>query len=144
MNGNGRAGRTSFADGVARVHTVTEAHAFAGSGGHLNEFLEPQELATLLAEADLTYVAHGAPDRLFGDISPRLKNLSDRACQAGLEFVPSRLRHIGTENCREVLAGCASPWSAGWRCAPTVRWNVSWQRTGASGGQACLRRYSPE
>lgn len=73
-------------------------------GGHLNEFVPAQELTGLFAEADRIYVAHGAPDRLFGDISPEVENLADRARQAGLEFVPSRLRHIGTENCRDVLA----------------------------------------
>jgi uncharacterized FAD-dependent dehydrogenase len=49
-------------------------------------------------------VAHGAPDRVFGRASPKLEELSDRARLAELELIPTRIRHIGTENCCIVLS----------------------------------------
>ncbi len=73
-------------------------------GGYLGEFLDGRALNDLLNEADRVYVRHGAPDRLFGDISPEVQALADRASLAGLEYIPTRIRHIGTENCQSILA----------------------------------------
>jgi uncharacterized FAD-dependent dehydrogenase len=36
-------------------------------------------------------------------MSPKLEELADRARIADLELIPTRIRHIGTENCRVVL-----------------------------------------
>jgi uncharacterized FAD-dependent dehydrogenase len=72
-------------------------------GGHLSEFLDQKSLSNLLTEADEIWVAHGAPGHLFGERSPKLEELSDRARLADLELIPTRIRHIGTENCHLVL-----------------------------------------
>jgi uncharacterized FAD-dependent dehydrogenase len=72
-------------------------------GGCLGEFLDQPSVYRLLEKADAVYVAHGAPDRIFGEASPRLGELADRARLADLELIPTRIRHIGTENCRSVL-----------------------------------------
>ena len=72
-------------------------------GGNLGEFLDQNSLNPLLRKADEIYVAHGAPGRVFGEDSPALEDLADRARLADLELVPARIRHIGTENCRKVL-----------------------------------------
>ncbi len=73
-------------------------------GGYLGEFLDGKALYDLLNEADQLYVRHGAPDRLFGDLSPEVEALAERARLAGLEYIPTRIRHIGTENCQSILA----------------------------------------
>jgi len=72
-------------------------------GGFLGELVEREHLYLLLRKADEIYVAHGAPERVFGEASPKLDDLGERARLAGLEFIPTRMRHIGTENCRVVL-----------------------------------------
>jgi uncharacterized FAD-dependent dehydrogenase len=72
-------------------------------GGNLGEFLDRDSLNHLLKKADEIYVAHGAPGHVFGEASPALENLSDRARLADLDLIPARIRHIGTENCRKVL-----------------------------------------
>lgn len=72
-------------------------------GGFLGEFLDQKSLSRLLTDADEIWVAHGAPEHLFGEKSPKLEDLSDRARLADLELIPTRIRHIGTENCRFVL-----------------------------------------
>ncbi len=73
-------------------------------GGYLGEYLQTKALYDLLNEADQIYVRHGATDRLFGDISPEVEALAERARLAGLEYIPTRIRHIGTENCQAILA----------------------------------------
>ena len=72
-------------------------------GGLLGELLEPQSLNQLLQKTDQIWVDHGAPEVIFGEASPKLEDLADRARLADLELVPSRIRHIGTENCLTVL-----------------------------------------
>jgi uncharacterized FAD-dependent dehydrogenase len=72
-------------------------------GGSLGDFLDREDLYQLLRRADEIFVAHGAPDRVFGETSPKVEELADRARLAGLELIPTRLRHVGTENCVPVL-----------------------------------------
>ena len=72
-------------------------------GGLLGEYLEPRSLHQILETADEIWVKHGAPEVVFGKASPKLENLADRARLADLELIPSRIRHIGTENCQVVL-----------------------------------------
>lgn len=72
-------------------------------GGFLGEFLESHTLNQLLQKTDRIWVDHGAPEVIFGEASPKLEDLADRARLADLELIPSRIRHIGTENCLVVL-----------------------------------------
>lgn len=72
-------------------------------GGLLGEFLEKESLFELLRAADQAWVFHGAPQEVFGEPSPKLEDLADRARLADLELIPTRIRHIGTENCQAVL-----------------------------------------
>ncbi len=72
-------------------------------GGFLGEFLETESLNQLLQKSDKIWVDHGAPKFVFGESSPKLEDLADRARLADLELIPSRIRHIGTENCLTVL-----------------------------------------
>lgn len=74
-------------------------------GGYLGDFLDNRSLQRLLEETDQIYVQYGAPDRVFGDTGPAVQDLAARARLADLEFVPTRIRHIGTDNCLQVLTG---------------------------------------
>ncbi len=91
----GWGGAGAYSDGKLTLSTEV--------GGVLREFLEEKSLVQLLCTADEMYVAHGAPERIFGEHSPKLEDLADRARLAGLGLIPTRIRHIGTENCRAVL-----------------------------------------
>ena len=72
-------------------------------GGLLDEYLEPESLNQILKTSDEIWVEHGAPEVVFGEASPKLEDLADRARLANLDLIPSRIRHIGTENCQVVL-----------------------------------------
>jgi len=91
----GLGGAGAFSDGKLTLS--------AEVGGHLGDFLDRASLESLLQEADQIYVRHGAPDRIFGELTPALENLAYRAKRVGLEFISTRIRHIGTENCKAVL-----------------------------------------
>ena len=72
-------------------------------GGLLGEYLEPDSLNQILQTSDEIWVKHGAPEVVFGEASPKLEDLADRARLANLNLIPSPIRHIGTENCQVVL-----------------------------------------
>jgi uncharacterized protein len=91
----GWGGAGAYSDGKLTLSTEV--------GGVLREFLDDRSLYQLLGETDQIYAAHGAPDRLFGENSPQLEDLATSARLVGLELIPTRIRHIGTENCMNVL-----------------------------------------
>jgi hypothetical protein len=72
-------------------------------GGSLGEYMEPESLNQILQTSDEIWVEHGAPEVVFGEASSKLEDLADRARLANLDLIPSRIRHIGTENCQVVL-----------------------------------------
>jgi len=87
----------------------------------------------LLQTADQIYVRFGAPDRpLRRAFAKAVEELADRARLADLELVPTQIRHIGTENCREVLTRVREASQVEWRRAPGAGWRVSSPRGGAS------------
>jgi uncharacterized FAD-dependent dehydrogenase len=91
----GWGGAGAYSDGKLTLSTDV--------GGVLGEYMEEKALYSLLERTDKIYAKYGAPDRIFGERNARTDALIDRAKLADLEFIPSRIRHIGTENCRIVL-----------------------------------------
>ena len=74
-------------------------------GGQLEKFVAPGDLAALIDQVDSTYVQYGAATRVYGDDLDAVARIKDQAILAGLRLVVSRIRHIGTEKCLDVLAG---------------------------------------
>jgi hypothetical protein len=74
-------------------------------GGQLEKFVPLTTLADLIAAVDRTYVQYGANATIYGDDSDAVARIKRQAALAGLKLVVSRIRHIGTEKCLDVLAG---------------------------------------
>jgi len=91
----GWGGAGAFSDGKLNISTEV--------GGYLSDFLDKNDLIHLLKSTDEVFVKHGAPDRVFGDSAMSVEEIADQASFAGLEFIPTVIRHIGTENCKRVL-----------------------------------------
>lgn len=68
-------------------------------GGFLGEYLQREALIRLLSEADGIYLQFGAPSHVYCGPSDDLDDLRNEARRAGMELVPSMIRHLGTENC---------------------------------------------
>lgn len=92
----GWGGAGAFSDGKLNISTEV--------GGYLMDFLEKSSLLNLLKKTDEIFVNHGAPNRIFGGSATSVEEISDQASLAGLEFIPTVIRHIGTDNCRRVLS----------------------------------------
>lgn len=72
-------------------------------GGTLATYTDIDTLKTMIREADLTYVRYGAPKDVYGADDDAIERLSHRASECGLTFIPSKIRHIGTDRCQTVL-----------------------------------------
>jgi uncharacterized protein len=73
-------------------------------GGFLSDLLPLEGLNSLIQEVDDIYQTLGAPAELYGGDPDTQDLLKSKARQAGLIFIPTHLRHIGTDNCQRVLS----------------------------------------
>jgi hypothetical protein len=91
----GWGGAGAYSDGKLNLSTEV--------GGFLNELIPRRQLDQFLGEADQIYLRYGAPDKLYGTDINEIEALSSQARKVGLTFVPSNIRHVGTENCVSIL-----------------------------------------
>jgi uncharacterized FAD-dependent dehydrogenase len=91
----GWGGAGAYSDGKLNLSTEV--------GGFLNELIPANELDQLLRETDQIYQQYGAPEKLYGANAPEIESLSTQARRVGLTFLPTMIRHMGTENCVSVL-----------------------------------------
>jgi len=91
----GWGGAGAYSDGKL---TLTSAF-----GGWLGEYLQAGELEQLIEQVDATYCHYGAGKDIHGDDREAVERLRKKARSYDLELVPARIRHIGTDLCREVL-----------------------------------------
>lgn len=72
-------------------------------GGNLHEYIGWDRLKENIEYADNIYLEFGAPDRIFGGDEGKIRDIKEKAIKANLEFVPARLRHLGTGYSKTVL-----------------------------------------
>lgn len=72
-------------------------------GGFLKEYIPPDALQGLIDYVDKVYIRFGAPKKTYGQDTEELSRIARDASRCGLQFVPSRIRHIGTDRARGLL-----------------------------------------
>jgi uncharacterized FAD-dependent dehydrogenase len=72
-------------------------------GGFLLRYIDASMLQDLIDYVDRIYIKFGAPEKLYGVDEETLLKIKDLASKNDLTFIPSKIRHIGTERCRDVL-----------------------------------------
>ncbi|KRQ86448.1 Ferredoxin--NADP reductase [Caloramator mitchellensis] len=92
---SGWGGAGAFSDG--KLTLTTEF------GGVLDEYIDTQELNKLINYVDEIYVDFGGPKEVHGDITPEVESIMKKAAAADLKFIPARIRHLGTDNCFNIL-----------------------------------------
>jgi uncharacterized FAD-dependent dehydrogenase len=91
----GWGGAGAYSDGKL---TLTSAF-----GGWLGEYLQAEELERLIGYVDQVYRRYGAGADIHGEDAVAIERLRKKARSYDLELVPARIRHIGTDRCRDVL-----------------------------------------
>lgn len=72
-------------------------------GGQLTAHVEEEELAAVLDYVDKTYLRFGGTARMYGTDGERVEELRKKAEMTELILIPSQVRHLGTDRCRDIL-----------------------------------------
>lgn len=92
----GWGGAGAFSDG--KLTLTTEF------GGWLDMYMPKSRVAELVDYVDGIYLRFGATTRVYGDDhEEEVRCLQRAAAAADLSLVPARIRHLGTENCYQIL-----------------------------------------
>jgi uncharacterized protein len=73
-------------------------------GGWLKEYLSDEDLSSFIDYVDSVYLSFGAGGAVHGEDNAALSRLKKKAAGYNLELIPARIRHIGTDLCKEVLS----------------------------------------
>ncbi len=92
---SGWGGAGAFSDGKLTLSTEV--------GGWLGQYISQRELSDLIDYVDSIYLHFGAPDRVFGVEQEKIAELKKKAVLSDLTLIPSRIRHLGTDKCREIM-----------------------------------------
>ena len=93
MNGFGGAG--AFSDGKYNFTTLF--------GGWLSDYLETKTIMDLIEYVDTINVSYGATEKRFSTDTAEAKELSRRALSYDLHLLEASVKHLGTENNKEIL-----------------------------------------
>ena len=72
-------------------------------GGWLKDYLSPSDLSQFIEYVDSVYCSFGAGGEVHGEDNQALARLKKKAAGYNLELIPARIRHIGTDLCKDVL-----------------------------------------
>ncbi len=72
-------------------------------GGFLSRYTDKDTLRALIDYVDRIYVRYGAPKKTYGENKEEIQKIKRLASKNDIEFIPSRIRHIGTDRCRVLL-----------------------------------------
>jgi uncharacterized FAD-dependent dehydrogenase len=72
-------------------------------GGRLKDYISESDLSSFIEYVDSIYLSFGAGGAVHGEDNAALSRLKKKAAGYNLELVPARIRHIGTDLCKEVL-----------------------------------------
>jgi len=72
-------------------------------GGFLSRYIDRTALQSLINSVDKIYVNYGAPKETYGGNKEEVSEIERLASENNLLFIPSKIRHIGTDRCKTVL-----------------------------------------
>ncbi|PKM84016.1 MAG: FAD-dependent oxidoreductase [Firmicutes bacterium HGW-Firmicutes-13] len=91
----GWGGAGAFSDG--KLTLTTEF------GGYLSEYMGSEKVDRLIKYVDQTFLSFGGTSAVFGGDQKAVRKLQKEAAAADLFLIPSQVRHLGTENCYNIL-----------------------------------------
>lgn len=91
----GWGGAGAYSDGKLTISTEV--------GGQIGGLIPESELAGLLDYVDGVYSSHAPQKGVYNLSVDDAQGISAKARLAGLVYVPTRIRHLGTENCYTIL-----------------------------------------
>ena len=72
-------------------------------GGFLSRYISTDRLVSLIAYVDEIYIRYGAPKDTYSGNTEEVFTIARLASENNLLFIPSKIRHIGTDRCKTLL-----------------------------------------
>jgi uncharacterized FAD-dependent dehydrogenase len=91
----GWGGAGAFSDGKLDLSTEV--------GGWLTDYITKDKLAEYIDYADIIYRQFGAPNNVYGTNLDKVDAIERKAAFAGLKLIHQKIRHMGTDQCLQVL-----------------------------------------
>jgi len=91
----GWGGSGAFSDGKLDLSTEV--------GGWLTDYMTQEKLAEYIEYVDGIYRQFGAPEHMYGTDPDIIAQIERKAAFAGLKLIHQKVRHMGTEQCAQVL-----------------------------------------
>lgn len=98
---SGVGGAGGLSDG--KLNYVNPKYPSSFSVGGYFDFLNPKYLIEKMEEVDKIFLEHGAPNELYGDDEKKINEFLRKANAAGIEFVPLKQRHVGSDELPKVV-----------------------------------------
>jgi len=92
---SGWGGAGTFSDGKLTLSTSV--------GGWLDEYIGKEALLNLLNYVDRTYARYADSSVVYGYNIEEVEEIERKASLAGLKLIRQKIRHLGTDKCREIL-----------------------------------------
>jgi len=92
---SGWGGAGAFSDGKLTLSTSV--------GGWLDRYIDKEELSELLEYVDKIYTKYADSPVVYGYDIDEVERIEKQASLAGLKLIRQKIRHLGTDKCRETL-----------------------------------------
>ena len=92
---SGWGGAGAFSDGKLNLSTEI--------GGQLDNYVDKNKVNNLIKYADDIYLEFGADRTVYGTNEDEIDIIKKEASLAKLKLIPTKIRHLGTEKCAEIL-----------------------------------------
>jgi len=92
---SGWGGAGAFSDGKLNLSTEI--------GGQLDNYIDKEKVTELIKYADDIYLEFGADKTVYGTNEEEIDIIKKEASLAKMKLIPTRIRHLGTEKCVEIL-----------------------------------------
>ena len=92
---SGWGGAGAYSDGKLTLSTEV--------GGWLNQYVSSKELEALIDYVDRVYLKYGADETVYGGDAEKVDEIDRQASLAGLKLIRQKIRHMGTDECVEIL-----------------------------------------
>lgn len=92
---SGWGGAGAFSDGKLNLSPKV--------GGFLTRYIDKDTLQSLIDYVDKIYVRYGAPKKTYGGSKEDIQKIEMITSKNDIVFIPSRIRHIGTDRCKVLL-----------------------------------------
>jgi len=93
---SGIGGAGGLSDGKLNFINPEYSSSFTVGGDF--DFLDRNYLLSKMEEVDKIFLEHGAQTELYGDDKKKIEELVRKANKVGIEFVPLRQKHLGSDN----------------------------------------------